>query len=146
MLAGENPFLLSVSIAGIGQISPPPIGDGKGPCTAADKPCQHIVSGFWLAPVCFDLICTFLAVWKVRGYFLLVRPNIDSLQAATLQKMAARSPIVKVFVHEGLGCFFVGGDFTSTTGLPFTVLPGYLCRQRVGCRLCASKYVTRTED
>lgn len=41
----------------------------KGPCTASDKPGKHIVSGFWLAPVAFDLVCTFLTLWKVKSRF-----------------------------------------------------------------------------
>jgi hypothetical protein len=70
LLTGETAFLLYVSIAGVGQIDPIPIGDARSPCTASDKPGQHVVSGFWLAPVAFDLICTFLTAWKVgsRSY------------------------------------------------------------------------------
>lgn len=65
LLVGEAAFLLYVSVAAVYQIDPFPIGDRTGPCTASDKPGKHIVSGFWLAPVAFDLICTFLTIWKV---------------------------------------------------------------------------------
>lgn len=64
MLLLETAFLLYVSIAGVYQI-PPIVGD-RGPCTASDAPGQHVVSGFWMAPVAFDLICTFLTVHKVK--------------------------------------------------------------------------------
>jgi len=66
LLVGETAFLLYVAIEGVHQIAPPPIGTMKGPCTASDAPGRHVVSGFWLAPVAFDLICTFLTVYKVR--------------------------------------------------------------------------------
>lgn len=69
MLALEMGYLLYVAIDGVGQIPPPPFQDYdgviRGPCTASDKPGQHVVSGFWLAPVAFDLICTCLTVAKV---------------------------------------------------------------------------------
>ena len=65
MLVSETAFLLYVAIAAVYQIPPMPIGDMKSPCTASDKPGQHIVSGFWLAPVAFDLICTFFTIYKV---------------------------------------------------------------------------------
>lgn len=65
LIAGETAFLLYVSIAGVYQIPPIPLGDMKSPCTASDKPGEHVVSGFWLAPVAFDLVCTFLTMWKV---------------------------------------------------------------------------------
>jgi len=63
MLVGETAFLLYVSIVAVFQI--PPVLGTKGPCTATDKPGQHVVTGFWLAPVVFDLICTFLTMYKV---------------------------------------------------------------------------------
>ena len=70
LLLGETAFLLYVAIEGVYQIPPPPIPDAdgiiRGPCTASDKPGQHVVSGFWLAPVAFDLICTILTLGKVR--------------------------------------------------------------------------------
>ncbi|KAJ3541151.1 hypothetical protein NMY22_g4002 [Coprinellus aureogranulatus] len=86
LIAGETAFLLYVSIAGVYQIPPIPIGDAKSPCTASDKPGEHVVSGFWLAPVAFDLICTFLTIWK----------------AWSLQVTVVSSRIVKVFIREGL--------------------------------------------
>ncbi|TEB35925.1 hypothetical protein FA13DRAFT_1762161 [Coprinellus micaceus] len=89
LLTGETAFLLYVSIAGVGQIDPIPIGDARSPCTASDKPGQHVVSGFWLAPVAFDLICTFLTAWKAW-----------SLQASVMS-----SRIVSVFIREGLFYF-----------------------------------------
>ncbi|TFK29811.1 hypothetical protein FA15DRAFT_663082 [Coprinopsis marcescibilis] len=93
LLLGETAFLLYVSIAGVFQIPPPPIPglDGviRGPCTASDFPGQHIVSGFWLAPVAFDLICTFLTVAK----------------AVTLQNGATQSPIIRIFIREGVFYF-----------------------------------------
>ncbi|KAJ2916856.1 hypothetical protein MD484_g3541, partial [Candolleomyces efflorescens] len=91
MLLAETGFLLYVAIAAVYQIPPPPfpLENPRGPCTASDKPGSHVVSGFWLAPVAFDLICTFLTVWK----------------ALTLQQSIVRSPIIKIFVREGLGYF-----------------------------------------
>jgi hypothetical protein len=67
LFLGETAFLLYVSIAGIHQTILPVVT--KGPCTASDKPGQHVVSGFWLAPVAFDLLCTFTTVYKVRIRF-----------------------------------------------------------------------------
>ena len=64
MLLGETAFLLYVSIAGVHQTILPVVS--KGPCTASDAPGNHVVSGFWLAPVAFDLLCTILMLWKVR--------------------------------------------------------------------------------
>ncbi|KAH6904379.1 hypothetical protein BKA70DRAFT_1387246 [Coprinopsis sp. MPI-PUGE-AT-0042] len=93
LLAAETAYLLYVSIAGVGQINPPPFPDAdgviRGPCTASDKPGQHVVSGFWLAPVAFDLICTFLTVAK----------------ALTLHRAVSRSPIVQIFIREGVFYF-----------------------------------------
>jgi hypothetical protein len=63
MLIGECAFLLYVSTAGVYQV--PLLIGTEGPCTAADYPGKHIVSGFWLAPVAFDLICTLLTLYKV---------------------------------------------------------------------------------
>ncbi|KAF5324611.1 hypothetical protein D9611_004569 [Ephemerocybe angulata] len=88
-LLGEMAFLLYVSVAGVSQIPPIPIGDATGPCTASDKPGQHVVSGYWLAPVAFDLICTFLTLWK----------------AMKLQRLVKSSRVVKIFIREGLGYF-----------------------------------------
>ncbi len=64
MLLGETAFLLFVSISGVHQTVLPVVT--RGPCTATDAPGKHVVSGFWLAPVAFDLFCTFLTLWKVR--------------------------------------------------------------------------------
>ncbi|KAH9853272.1 hypothetical protein C2E23DRAFT_728942 [Lenzites betulinus] len=87
MLVGETAYLLFVSIVGVHQIVLPIVT--RGPCTASDAPGKHIVSGFWLAPVAFDLFCTFLTLWKVT-------------------RMHARgSPLVKIFVTEGLFYFIL---------------------------------------
>ncbi|KAI0641585.1 hypothetical protein C8Q79DRAFT_918792 [Trametes meyenii] len=87
MLVGETAFLLYVAIAGVNQTILPVVTHG--PCTASDKPGQHVVSGFWLAPVAFDLFCTFLTLWKVT----------------TLQARGSR--LVKIFVSEGLFYFIL---------------------------------------
>ncbi|OSD02223.1 hypothetical protein PYCCODRAFT_1435538 [Trametes coccinea BRFM310] len=87
MLVGECAFLLYVSIAGVHQTILPVVT--KGPCTASDAPGKHVVSGYWLAPVAFDLFCTFLTLYKV----------------ATLQTWGSR--LVKVFVSEGLFYFIM---------------------------------------
>jgi len=93
MLAGETAYLLYVSIAGVWQIPPPPFpeldGVVRAPCTASDKPGQHIVSGFWLAPVVFALVCT----------------GLTAIKAFQLQSSSIRSPIIKTFVTEGLVYF-----------------------------------------
>ncbi|KAJ8095601.1 hypothetical protein PM082_023007 [Marasmius tenuissimus] len=86
MLLGETGFLLFVSIAAVHQT---PQVFSRGPCTASDAPGKHVVSGFWLAPVAFDLICAFLTFFK----------------AVRLQMMGARNPVIKTFVREGLGYF-----------------------------------------
>lgn len=91
MLLGETGFLLYVAIAGVHQIDPIPIGDMKGPCTASDAPGKHVVSGFWLAPVAFDLICTFLTLWK----------------ASSIKDVWRTSRIVQIFIREGLGYFLL---------------------------------------
>ena len=64
MIVIEIGFMLYVAIAAIHQTVLPIVT--RGPCTASDAPGKHVVSGFWLAPVAFDLICTFLTLWKVR--------------------------------------------------------------------------------
>lgn len=89
LLVGETAFLLYVSIGAVYQIPPIPIGDARSPCTASDKPGKHVVSGFWLAPVAFDLVCTFLTAWK----------------AWSLQATVMSSHIVTVFIREGLFYF-----------------------------------------
>lgn len=89
LLVGEAAFLLYVSVAAVYQIDPFPIGDRTGPCTASDKPGKHIVSGFWLAPVAFDLICTFLTIWK----------------AVSMRDALKSSHIFQTFLREGLGYF-----------------------------------------
>lgn len=66
MILIEVGYLLYVSIAGVYQIGIL-VGD-KGPCTASDAPGKHVVSGYWLAPVAFDLICTFLTLYKVSVF------------------------------------------------------------------------------
>ncbi|CDO75216.1 hypothetical protein BN946_scf184808.g2 [Trametes cinnabarina] len=87
MLVGECAFLLYVSIGGVHQTVVPVVT--KGPCTATDAPGKHVVSGYWLAPVAFDLFCTFLTLWKVT----------------TLQTWKSR--LVKIFVGEGLFYFLL---------------------------------------
>ncbi|KAF9453261.1 hypothetical protein P691DRAFT_801602 [Macrolepiota fuliginosa MF-IS2] len=87
MLLGETAFLLYVAIAGVYQI--PPLVGKAGPCTASDKPGKHIVSGFWIAPVIFDLICTGLTVSK----------------AISLRGAGVHSGLVTVFVREGIFYF-----------------------------------------
>jgi hypothetical protein len=71
LLLGEAAFLLYVSIAAVHQTVLPLVK--KGPCTASDAPGKHIVSGFWLAPVAFDLLCTFLTLAKVGYAYLSTR-------------------------------------------------------------------------
>ncbi|KAL0580417.1 hypothetical protein V5O48_001570 [Marasmius crinis-equi] len=88
MLLAETGFLLFVSIGAVHQT---PQVFPRGPCTASDAPGKHIVSGFWLAPVAFDLICTFLTLYK----------------AVRLQTVGVKNPIVAIFVREGLGYFLV---------------------------------------
>ncbi|KAH6908030.1 hypothetical protein BKA70DRAFT_290231 [Coprinopsis sp. MPI-PUGE-AT-0042] len=92
-LVVETAYLLYVSIDGVGQIAPLPFPDAdgviRGPCTASDKPGKHVVTGFWLAPVAFDLICTSLTVAK----------------AFTLHRAVSRSPIVQIFIREGVFYF-----------------------------------------
>ncbi|KAJ8078145.1 hypothetical protein PM082_000351 [Marasmius tenuissimus] len=83
-LLGEIAFLLYVGIAAVFQ-SPLPFGD-VGPCTASDAPGKHVVMGFWLCPVVFDLICTALTVGK----------------ALQLKHMGVKSDILKIFLREGL--------------------------------------------
>jgi hypothetical protein len=53
MLLGEAAFLICVSAAAVHQTILPVVCSG--PCTASDAPGKHIVTGFWLAPVAFDL-------------------------------------------------------------------------------------------
>jgi hypothetical protein len=53
MLLGEAAFLIYVSAAAVHQTILPVVSSG--PCTASDAPGKHIVTGFWLAPVAFDL-------------------------------------------------------------------------------------------
>ncbi|THV07924.1 hypothetical protein K435DRAFT_833229 [Dendrothele bispora CBS 962.96] len=100
MLVGETVFLLYVSIAGVSQIAPA-LGT-KGPCTASDKPGQHIVTGFWLAPVAFDLICTFLTVYKAL---------------AMERNQGVKSHIVKVFLREGLLYFLAAFMFQKNQNI-----------------------------
>ncbi|KAJ8093124.1 hypothetical protein PM082_020609 [Marasmius tenuissimus] len=78
MLLAETGFLLFVSIA------------------------AHIVSGFWLAPVAFDLVCTFLTFYK----------------ALQLQTIGAKNPIVKTFIREGLG-YFLAVAFVNVLNAAF---------------------------
>jgi hypothetical protein len=63
MIVGEFAFLVFVAVKGVNQTALA-IGTA-GPCTASDKPGQHIVTGFWLCPVVFDLICTFATMYRV---------------------------------------------------------------------------------
>ncbi|EIM83983.1 uncharacterized protein STEHIDRAFT_159587 [Stereum hirsutum FP-91666 SS1] len=84
MLLGEMVFLLYVSIAGVHQT----VLVFDGPCTASDAPGKHVVMGFWLAPVLFDLICTGLTLFKA------IKTN-----------SLVRSPLLVVFIREGLFYF-----------------------------------------
>ncbi|KAI0317024.1 hypothetical protein OF83DRAFT_1059363, partial [Amylostereum chailletii] len=86
MLVGETGYLLYVSIAGVFQ-TPLLIGT-EGPCTATDFPGKHVVSGYWLAPVAFDLICTAMTIGKV-----------------VQMRRLSTHPLLKVFVREGLFYF-----------------------------------------
>ncbi|KII85265.1 hypothetical protein PLICRDRAFT_57201 [Plicaturopsis crispa FD-325 SS-3] len=87
MLLIETGYLLYVAIAGVHQ-TPVLVGD-KGPCTASDAPGRHVVSGFWLAPVAFDLICTAMTSWK----------------AYELHCLGVKSELVALFIREGLFYF-----------------------------------------
>ncbi|KII85254.1 hypothetical protein PLICRDRAFT_45448 [Plicaturopsis crispa FD-325 SS-3] len=87
MLFGEMGYLLYVSVAGVHQ-NPVLVGD-KGPCTASDAPGKHVVMGYWIAPVAFDLICMALTGWK----------------ALQLQQMGVKSRLATIFVREGLFYF-----------------------------------------
>lgn len=91
MLLGETAYLLYVAIAGVYQI-PPVIGD-KGPCTASDKPGQHVVSGFWLAPVAFDLICTGLTIGKVASLLACQEQRVQLIVFLGLLPPWCRRPI-----------------------------------------------------
>ncbi|KZV62813.1 hypothetical protein PENSPDRAFT_590832 [Peniophora sp. CONT] len=86
LLFGEMVFLLYVAIAGVYQV-PILIGD-SGPCTASDKPGKHVVSGFWLAPVAMDLICTAMTLYKVIAF-----------------KRITSMPLIRTFVREGVFYF-----------------------------------------
>ncbi|KZV63171.1 hypothetical protein PENSPDRAFT_657506 [Peniophora sp. CONT] len=86
LLTGECAYLLYVSIAGVFQV--PILIGTEGPCTASDFPGKHVVSGFWLAPVAFNLICTGLTLMKV-------------IQMRRLSTM----PIIATFVREGIFYF-----------------------------------------
>jgi hypothetical protein len=107
MLLAETAFLLYVAIAAVYQI-PPIIGD-RGPCTASDRPGKHVVSGFWLAPVVFDLICTVMTVFQVSLFFLFVDGILINMfqQALQLrvQRTGIQSNIVTIFVREGIFYF-----------------------------------------
>ncbi|EIM91263.1 uncharacterized protein STEHIDRAFT_165612 [Stereum hirsutum FP-91666 SS1] len=83
-LVGETAYLLYVSIAGVHQTEL--VFDG--PCTASDAPGKHVVMGFWLAPVVFDLICTVMTIYKAMKSLSMIR-----------------SPLLIVFIREGLFYF-----------------------------------------
>ncbi|KXN90551.1 hypothetical protein AN958_04223 [Leucoagaricus sp. SymC.cos] len=102
MLVGETAFLLYVAIAAVYQV--PLLIGGRGPCTASDKPGKHVVSGFWLAPVVFDLICTTLTVGK----------------ALMLRGVGVRSDIVSIFVHEGI-FYFIAVSAVNTLNAAFMI-------------------------
>ncbi|ESK92892.1 hypothetical protein Moror_9048 [Moniliophthora roreri MCA 2997] len=89
LLIGETGFLIYIAIAGVHQN---PQVFPESPCTASDAPGRHVVSGFWLAPLCFDLICTFLTVYK-------------AFQLKTVGVLATH-PIMKIFLREGISYFF----------------------------------------
>ncbi|KAF5358321.1 hypothetical protein D9756_001678 [Leucocoprinus leucothites] len=116
MLLGETAFLLYVSIAAVYQI-PPPIGD-RGPCTASDKPGKHVVSGFWLAPVVFDLICTAMTVgksWKLRD-------------------VGVRSGLVSIFVREGI-FYFIAVAGVNVLNAAFMIQSSNPSLQNINCYL-----------
>lgn len=104
MLLGETAFLLYVSIAAVHR-TPLLIGD-KGPCTASDAPGKHVVSGFWMAPVLFDLICTIMTLYK----------------AFTLKSIGVKSQLVRVFLQEGL-LYFLAVAFINILNAIFMFQP-----------------------
>ncbi|KAF9265732.1 hypothetical protein L218DRAFT_956715 [Marasmius fiardii PR-910] len=99
MLLAETSFLLYVSIAGVHQT---PQVFPHSPCTASDAPGKHIVSGFWLAPVAFDLICTFFTVYK----------------AFQLYTVGVKNPIVGIFLREGV-LYFLAVAFVNVLNAAF---------------------------
>lgn len=109
MLLIETGYLLYVAIDGVHQT--PMLYGTIGPCTASDAPGRHVVTGFWLCPVVFDLICTGLTAIKVSGFrvsFVSVSYLIHiCTQAFRLHNLGMRSGIVKTFVTEGLFYFLV---------------------------------------
>ncbi|KAE9395171.1 hypothetical protein BT96DRAFT_885839 [Gymnopus androsaceus JB14] len=84
LLLGETAYLLYVAIAGVHQTAL--VYGTVGLCTASDAPGKHIVMGFWLCPVVFDLICT----------------GLTGMKAIQLKRLGVKSNIVKTFVREGL--------------------------------------------
>ncbi|EEB96006.1 hypothetical protein MPER_04933 [Moniliophthora perniciosa FA553] len=107
LLLGETAFLLFVSIKAVHQ-TPLLIGD-RGPCTASDAPGQHVVSGFWMAPVLFDLICTIMTLYKVKFAF-------------TLRLVGVKSQLVRVFLREGL-LYFLAVAFINILNAVFMFQP-----------------------
>ncbi|KAF9064993.1 hypothetical protein BDP27DRAFT_1366802 [Rhodocollybia butyracea] len=87
MLLIETGYLLYVAIGGVHQT--PMLYGTIGPCTASDAPGRHVVTGFWLCPVVFDLICT----------------GLTAIKAFRLHNLGMKSGIVKTFVTEGLFYF-----------------------------------------
>jgi hypothetical protein len=82
MLLAETGFFLFLAIHSVYQT---PLALGTiGPCTATDIPGKHLVNGFWLAPVVFDLLCTVATLVK---FFSLGH--------------GAGSQVVRMFVREG---------------------------------------------
>ncbi|XP_006458236.1 hypothetical protein AGABI2DRAFT_115245 [Agaricus bisporus var. bisporus H97] len=107
MLLAETAFLLYVAIVAVYQI-PLLIGD-RGPCTTSDLPGKHVLSGFWLAPVAFDLICTVMIILQVAPFFTSVGGILSTIiqQALRLRvgRTEIRSNIVNIFVREGIFYF-----------------------------------------
>lgn len=107
MLLAETAFLLYVAIVAVYQI-PLLIGD-RGPCTTSDLPGKHVLSGFWLAPVAFDLICTVMIILQVAPFFTSVGGILSTIiqQALRLRvgRSEIRSNIVNIFVREGIFYF-----------------------------------------
>lgn len=105
LFLGETAFLLYASIAGTHQTSI--LGFKRKPCTTSDAPDRHIVAGFWMAPVGFDLLCTVITIYKVR-----LRPAAGACQCRSVITQAATlgthlSHIIKTFLSEGILYFIV---------------------------------------
>ncbi|KAE9406728.1 hypothetical protein BT96DRAFT_205541 [Gymnopus androsaceus JB14] len=115
MLLIETGYLLFVSIAGTHQTDP--VFGTLGPCTASDEPGQHIVMGFWLAPVVFDCIVASLTIHMVSGSGMTIALcSLYSDIGVYVAKDWAKSRIVNIFVREGLLYFVVGLEYPFCGG------------------------------